>query len=65
MGCGCGSGGGTAGMVYKVVTPGENPLYRETRGEAAVIRAQRGYSTVIQQVPRSEMDAWNAKQGVA
>ncbi len=52
-------------MVYKVVTPGEDPLYRETRGEAAVIRAQRGYSTVIQQVPRSEMDAWNAKQGVA
>lgn len=62
MGCGCGSGGTPTGMVYKIVTPGEEPLYRETRGEAAVIRAQRGYTTTVMQVPRWEMERALAEQ---
>lgn len=62
MGC-CGSKGtGPYGMVYRIVTPGYPDEYREDRGEAAVLRQARGYTTVIMQVPRAEMEKWQAAQ---
>lgn len=54
----CGSCGGKArpGMAYKVKAPGRDPEYVDTIGEAKILRAAYGVTTVIMQVSKGEAD---------
>lgn len=55
MGCGCG-GAAKSGMAYKVTAPGREPEYVYSIGEAKILRAAYGVTTVIMQVSKQEAD---------
>ena len=64
MGCGCG-GAKSLSIAYKIIVPGQDVTYAETVGEARIVRQSTSLATVIQQVPRSEYDEWQARQDTA
>lgn len=43
-------------MPYKVKAPGRDPEYVDTIGEAKILRAAYGVTTVIMQVSKGEAD---------
>jgi hypothetical protein len=59
IGCGCGGGSNSSAFGFKVMVPGEEPVFTLTRAEANILRSaqDKSYTVVVMQVTRSIAEA--------
>jgi hypothetical protein len=59
MGCNCGGGANSTMHGFKVIVPGEEPVFTLTRAEANILRAShpKSYTVIVMQVPRAVAEA--------